>query len=75
MGDTAAVGGGHGIGDLCAVLERFVDRQLPSREPSPQRFPLQILHDEEVSLILVTDVEQWADVRMRERRHSAGFAV
>ena len=64
MDDAATVGGGNGIGDLSAVLESFVDRQLPSREPSPQRFPLQILHDEEVSLVLVTDVEEWADVRM-----------
>ena len=57
MGDAMAVGGGDGIGDLSTVLESFVERQLPSLEPSPQRSPLQILHDEEVSLVLVTDVE------------------
>ena len=64
MGDAPAVSGGEGIGDLSAVLESFVERQLSSREPSPKRFPLQALHHKEVRLVLVTDVEQWADVRM-----------
>ena len=58
-----------------AVLQRLVERQRSLREPVGQRPTVEILHDQEGRALLLADVVQRADVRMRELRDRAGFAI
>jgi hypothetical protein len=51
----------------------LIERQCP-RERRFERLPVQVLHDEEIRPVLLPDVEERADVRMRERRDSSRFA-
>ena len=67
--------GREGVGDLDAVLERLVERELAPRETGGEGLPVQILHDEEIDAVLLPDVEQRADVRVRQRRDGAGLAL
>jgi hypothetical protein len=54
------------VRDLGSELDDLVERQRPLLQAVGERFALEQLHDEEVRLALVADVEQRADVRMVE---------
>jgi len=56
------------VGDLRAVPEHLVGRKRPLLDPIGERLAFDHLHDEEMRALLVTDVEEGADVRMIERR-------
>jgi len=51
------------------------ERQGTLPQPCLERFPFEVLHDDERGAVLVADVVQGADVRMIELRGRAGFAV
>src|SRR6185369_3365861 len=57
------------------VLERFVERQRAPRQSGRQRFAVQVLHDQELEIVLAADVVQRADVRMVEARDRARLAL
>ena len=74
MNDTRSVRRVEGRGNLDRDRERLVERHGPRLEPRCERLALEILHDEELEPVLLADVEEWADVRMAERRDRSGFA-
>ena len=66
VNDPLAVRRVQGTGDLDAAAQRLVERQGTSSETILERFTLEQLHHQEVVLALATDVEERADVRVRE---------
>ena len=75
MNKTKLVGVGQRIGNLRRKADCLLWQQRSLRQAALQCFTLDQLHDEEVHAILMTDVMQRADVRMREFRNSFRFAV
>ncbi len=63
------------VGDLAAMRRLCVEEQLVAREALRERLALEQLHDEIVGVALAPDVEQRADVRVRERGGGLGFAL
>ena len=63
------------IGNLHPVPKRIVWRQLATRQTRRERFSFEVLHHQEVGPVLVTDVEQLADVRVRQARDRARLAL
>jgi hypothetical protein len=53
----------------------LLDRQRALRQPRGQRLALEQFHDEKLDLIVPPDVEERADVWMRELRDRARFAL
>ena len=70
----ARVRGVQRVGDLDAHVEQRVEAQRTRGEPILQRRPLQILHDDERSPVLLADVVDRADVRVVQRRRRLRFA-
>ena len=68
MDDPLPVRPVEGVRDLKAVPEHLIERERPFHQPIRQRLPLEVLHDEELDAVLVPDVVERADVRMRELR-------
>lgn len=56
-------------GNVNRVGQTIIDRQSSARESGGQRVTLEVLHDDEVNLVMTADVVQRADVRVRERRN------
>ncbi len=73
--DPGFVGSGKCVGDVDAVLEGLVERELATREPGGERLPIQVLHDEEVGPVLMANVEQRTDVRVRQGGYGAGLTL
>ena len=71
MDDAGAMGRVERVGDFDPKGERLVQRHGTLRKPVGQRLAFEELEDEEA----VADVEQRADVRVRELRDCPGFAV
>jgi hypothetical protein len=63
------------VRDLDAVPEHLLDGQRTLFETSGQRFPVEILDDEVIDPVLVTDVVERADVRVRELRNGSSLSV
>ena len=63
------------VGDLEPEVEYRVQAQRAGGEPILQRRALEILHDDERPLVLLTDVVDRADVRMVERRGGPRFSL
>ncbi len=63
------------IRDLDGDLERLIERQRALFQPLGQRLPFEILHDEEVDAVLAANVEDRADVGVRQRRDRLGLAL
>ena len=57
------------------VGQRFVERQRSAREARGERLPVEILHDQELDVVLAAHVVERADVRMIEPRDGPGFAL
>ena len=74
MDDPVAMRVVERAGDLDRVRQRLVQRQSPVRQSRGQRVALEVLHDEEVDLVMTPDVVQRADVRVRERGNRPRFA-
>ena len=62
-------------GHLDGDLERLISRQRAVREPGCQRHTLQVLQDEECRAVMVANVIERADVRMRQLGDCASFPI
>ncbi len=75
MGDAFAVRARQRLRERRAVGQRFGKRQRPAREPGAERLAIEILHHQELEIILTADVVERADVRVVQPRHGARFAL
>ena len=75
MDDPAPVRGVQRSGDLGPDPKRLLDGQRPLRQAVRQRLALQVLHDQVVGPVLVADVVERADVRVRELRDRLRLAL
>ena len=75
MHETVRVRVRQRLGDLPRDLDGVADRQRPARHASRERLAFEILHDEVVEIVLVTDVIDPADVRMLETRDRLRLAI
>jgi hypothetical protein len=75
MRDAHLVGLGQRIGNLHRNADRLLRRQGSPDQLMLQRFPLDQFHDEKVHAILMTNVMQGADVRVRKFGDGFGFAL
>ena len=66
VNDPLAVRLVQGIGDLDAAAQRLVERQGTVPETLLKRFALEQLHHQEIRLVLAADIEERADVRVRQ---------
>ncbi len=71
---TEAVSFRQGVSDFDGDLEEIVERQRPSLQAMEKRFAFEEFHDQEVDAGLRADVIEMADIGMRNRGESAGFA-
>ena len=74
MDDAVAVRVGERIGNLNRVAQDLVQGQCAASDPLGQRFALEILHDDELDAVLLTDVIQGTDVRMIDLGDGARLA-
>ena len=63
------------VADVGCVAQDLLDRQRPLGQAVGQRLAFQILHDQVVGAVLVSDVVERADVGMIQRRDGPRFAV
>ncbi len=69
MSDALTMGGGERVGDLSGEPEGFSDREptaLVLPQAIGQRLSLDELHDEERRAVLLANVVERADVRVRQ---------
>ena len=64
----------EGAGDVSRVCKRLVERQPPFRQSSGQRVAFEAFHDEEIDIVMASDVVEGADVRVRERGNGLRFS-
>ena len=74
MDDSVAMRVVERAGDLVRVGQRQVQRQRPVRQSRGQRVTLEVLHDEEVDLVMTPDIVERADVRVGQRSDRFCFA-
>jgi hypothetical protein len=72
---TVPVGLVQGVRDLGGVAQGLVQGQGTLLEPVVQRLALQVLQDEVVGAVLVSDVVEDADVGMVQRRNGLGLTL
>ena len=75
MDDSLAMRFIKRVRNLDCVLNRLVERERALLQTLGQRLPFEVLHDEEVDSILLTNVVEGTNVRMVECGHGAGFAL
>ena len=63
------------LGDLDGDLQRVVDLDRSTFESLRQRLALDVLHDEIVGPVLVANVIERADVRVRQRGNRLRLAL
>ena len=61
------------IGNFNSQLQQDIHLQRPPGNPLPQRLPLQILHGNERSALVLANLVNRADVRMIQRRSRPRF--
>jgi hypothetical protein len=71
--DSGPMRGCERIGDLHRDLQRLFERRRAALQPLLERLALEVLHHEEVDIILPSDVVEGADMRMIQSRDAAGF--
>ena len=57
------------------IADRLFCRKGAAHEALLKRLALNVLHDQEIDAILMTDVMQSADIGMRQLRNGARFAL
>jgi hypothetical protein len=67
--------GGQPLGDLPAVLDRFLRGKRTAGHGFPERLPLEKLHDGVGDAVLVAEVVNRKNVRMRKRRDRQSLAL
>src|SRR5215475_3532372 len=75
MDDARSMRGVECGGDVDSDGERLIDRQCTLPQSFRQRLPVDVLDDEIVDAVVVTNVVQRADVRMIQFRDRAGLAA
>ena len=75
MNDSLPVRSVEGVGDLDAEAQDLVERKRPFREPRREGLPLEVLHHEVVRPVLVSHVEESADVRVRQGGDGASLLL
>jgi hypothetical protein len=75
MNDTLSVSLIERISNLDRVLQEQIDRQRAARNALRERLAFQVLHDEEVDALVMSEIEQRADVGMIEGRNNARFSL
>ena len=75
MNNAHSVGLGQRIGNLRCKTDGLLRRQGSLAQTMLERLSLDQFHDEKVHGILMTDVMESADVRMREFRNRFRFAL
>ena len=73
MDDSLGVSGGQGIGDLHAEGENIVRRHGPAENALFESLAFEEFHDEIGVAVLLSDIEDGADVGMIECRGGAGL--
>jgi hypothetical protein len=73
--DPLPVGAVQRSGNLDRDAQRLIDGERPTAKTFRKRLALQVLHDEEVDVVLAADVVERADVRMLEAGDRARFAL
>ena len=63
------------IGDLGAVAKHLLDRQGTAAQPVGETLAFEKLHHQVVEAILMTDIEERADMGMGQRGDGARFAI
>ena len=63
------------FGNLGSVGQGVFERELPSHQPISERLAVQELHHQIIDVVLAANVEQRADVRVRQGGGGAGFAL
>ena len=71
MDDAAAVGLVESAGNLTAVTQDLLARKWSRAEAVLERVALEVLHDQVIEPVVVADVEQRADMRLRQTRDDA----
>jgi hypothetical protein len=61
--------------DFGADFQHLLGGQRAFLNAGRERFALQKFHDQEISAVLVAHVVQMADIRVRQRRDGARFAI
>ena len=74
VGQPRAVRGIERIRELDRDPQDVLEWQRAAQQPVGQRLARQILHHQELDAVLLADVVQRADVRVRQARDRAGFA-
>ena len=74
MDHSGFVRSGQGVGGLCRIADRLLDRQPAAGEHRGQRFAADVLHDDEVDASGRVDFMDGDDVRMNERGCGASLA-
>ena len=74
MDDPVSMRVVEGAGDVSRVCKRLVERQSPFRESSGQRVALEAFHDEEIDIVMASDVVEGTDVWVRERANGLRFS-
>jgi len=73
--DALAVGVNEGVDDLTGVVDGGVERQFSASEAIGEGFSFEILHHDERHVLVLADVEDRTDVRMRECGRGSRFAL
>jgi hypothetical protein len=63
------------VRDLNRTFQKLIDFQRSARQALGERFTLEKLHDDEVDIVVVTNIVKGADVRVIQGRNSASLAV
>ena len=75
MNDACAVGFLEGQGNLMRDRQRLAERHCTAAEPRGERLALEPLEDQERRPVVITNIEERADVRVRELRERTRFAI
>src|SRR5215831_3609371 len=75
VNDSEMVRSREGIGERRRMPKCLVERQRSTRQTGGKSFALQVLHYEELDVVLVADVVEDADVGMIQPRDRARFPL
>ena len=75
MHDAGLVGFLQAVANFAADFQDLLGRERTFENARGERFAFEKFHDEKVGAVLVADVVEVANVRMREGRDRAGFAI
>jgi hypothetical protein len=75
VNDAGAMGLVECRRDLDRDSDSLIDGERSTRDSIGERRTIEVFHDQEGRTLVLADVEERADVRMREPRDGAGLAI